>query len=301
MATIVDTTKLIEIYVNCDDFLKDFLKNYHQSTLEMSGIRKPTREPDLSPSELMSISIYYHLSGYKCFQYYYSQIVVKQLHSYFPKLVSYERFVALMPRVMPLLLVYLNYYRTGIATGVYYADSKKLPVCDNRRIHQNKVFADQADRGKSSTGWFYGFKVFIVVNQYGQLMKCGFTKASKADNNFDWMLSFFDGLEGKIFTDRGFLSSKAFEKLYGKGLKLITGIRTNMKNKLVDLTEKLLHKKRGMIEAVNDILMTVCDIDHTRHRSPLNFFVNLFSGLIAYTFFDKVPSIFNKKFNSANP
>ena len=60
--------------------------------------------------------------------------------------------------------------------------------------------------------------------------------------------------------------------------------------------EKLLHKKRGVIESVNDILMTVCDIDHTRHRSPLNFLVNLFAGVTAYTFLDKLPSIFNAKF-----
>lgn len=301
MATILDSTKLIEIYVNCDDFLKDFLKSYNQMEIESSRMNKPTREASLSPSEIMSIAVYYHLSGYKCFQYYYHQIVLKQLKDYFPTIVCYERFVALMPRVMPLLLLYLNYYRTGKATGVYYADSKKLPVCDNRRINQNKVFSQQADRGKSSTGWFYGFKVFIIVNQYGQLMKCAITKASKADNNFAWMVNLFHGFKGKIFTDKGFLSAKAFETLYANGLKIITGIRANMKNKLVDLQEKLLHKKRGMIEAVNDILMTVCDIDHTRHRSPINFFVNLFSGLVAYTFFDKVPSIFAKKFAVANP
>jgi hypothetical protein len=109
------------------------------------------------------------------------------------------------------------------------------------------------------------------------------------------MLTFFSGVYGKMFTDKGFMSSEAFEKLFEKGLKLITGIRNNMKNKLMDIQEKMFHKKRGMIEAINDILMTVCDIDHTRHRSSVNFFVNLFSGLAAYTFFDKVPSIFTKK------
>ena len=298
MATIVDSSKLIEIYVSCDDFYKDFSKVFNQFKLDNNySSKKPTRSPSLSDSELMCICIYYHLTGYKCFQYYYTQIVLKHLSSDFPKLVSYERFVALMPRVMPLMLVYLNYYRQGEQTGIYYADSKKLPVCHNRRINQHKVFKNQANRGKSSTGWFYGFKVFIIVNQFGQLIKCAFTQASKADNNFEWMLTFFSGIYGKMFTDKGFMSSKAFEKLFKSGLKLITGIRNNMKNKLVDMQEKLLHKKRGMIEAVNDILMTVCDIDHTRHRSPVNFFVNLFSGLVAYTFFDKVPSIFSKKFN----
>jgi hypothetical protein len=301
MATIVDSSKLVEIYVHCDDFIKDFMNHYKRTTVGPKTRRKPTREPALSASEIICICIYYHLSGFKCFQYYYYKVVQKQLLHDFPNLVSYERFIALCPRVMPLLFAYLNFGRIGKPTGIYYSDSKKLPVCDNRRIHQNRVFRDMADRGKSSTGWFFGFKVFIVVNQFGQLMKCGINKASKADNNFDWMMQLFEGFKGLMFTDKGFISSAAFEKLYQKGLKLITGIRSNMKNKLMNWNEKLLHKKRGMIEAVNDILMTVCDIDHTRHRSPFNFFVNLFSGLIAYTFFDKVPSIFSKKFNPSNP
>lgn len=293
MATIVDTSKLVEIYVNCDDFFKYFLKTYNQQQIGKN--QKATRSPSLSPSEIMSICIYYHMSGYKNFQYYYQDIVLKHLQNDFPQIVSYPRFIALMPRVFPLLVLYLNLYRIGEETGIYYADSKKLPVCDNRRIYQNKVFKGIADRGKSSTGWFYGFKVFLVVNQYGQIMKAMFSKGSKADNNLEWMLELFQSFKGLMFTDKGFISAKGFEILYNKGLKLITGVRSNMKNKLVNLIEKKLHKKRGMIEAVNDILMTVCDIDHTRHRNPINCFVNLLSGLIAYTFFDKIPSIFAKK------
>jgi hypothetical protein len=295
MTSIVQITKLIEIYISCDDFVKEMKQQQEQSSFG-SVPRKPTRITHLTESEMMCILIFYHLSGYKCFEYYYKKIILGVLRSYFPKAVCYERFVALAPRTMPLMFVYLNCYRTGKATGIYYADSKKLPVCDNTRIHQHKVFSNKADRGKSSTGWFYGFKIFLVVNQYGELIKGLPTKASKADNNFEWMLHFFENLKGKVFTDKGFLSSKAFEKLMSEGLKIVTGIRTNMKNKLMDMTEKLLLKKRGMIESVNDILMTVCDIDHTRHRSVFNFFVNLFSGLSAYTFLDKIPSFFNKKY-----
>ena len=296
MQYVIHTTKLIEIFCSCDDFC--LLVKQSQEALD-PPLRKPTREPDMSESEIMTIAIFYHLSGFKCFEYYYRQLLSGPLRPYFPKAVCYERFVALTPRVMPLLCLYLALVRCGQQTGIYYGDSKKLPVCDNRRIHQNHVFKEHADRGKSSTGWFFGFKVFLVINQYGQIMRCQLTKASKADNNYDWMIKFFKGLNGFLFTDKGFLSAKAFETLYNDGLKLITGIRANMKNRLMDMTEKYLHKKRGVIESVNDILMTVCDIDHTRHRSPMNFLVNLFAGVIAYTFLDKLPSIFNKKFTLA--
>lgn len=290
----IHDSKLIEIFCSCDDFcslVRQSQQAYHPAA------RKSTREPLLSDSEIMSIAIFYHFSGYKCFEYYYRQAILGPYKGCFPRAVSYERFVALMPRVMPLLCLYLALVRCGQHTGIYYADSKKLPVCDNHRIHQHAVFKGIADRGKSSTGWFFGFKVFLIINQYGQIMNCQLTKASKADNNFDWMLKFFKGLKGVVFTDKGFISAKAFEALYADGLKIITGVRANMKNKLMDTTEKQLHKKRGLIESVNDILMTVCDIDHTRHRSPMNFLVNLFAGVCAYTFLDKLPSIFKKKFS----
>jgi hypothetical protein len=64
-----------------------------------------------------------------------------------------------------------------------------------------------------------------------------------------------------------------------------------MANKLMPLIDKLLLRKRALIESINDELKNMCQIEHTRHRSPVNFLVNLFSGLIAYTFFPKKPSI----------
>ncbi len=295
MQYVTHVSKLIEIFCSCDDFCIA-LKEMQRKQLPESSANKLTRHPELTESEMMSIVIFYHLSGFKCFEYYYRQLLLGPLHTYFPKAVSYERFVALMPRCIPLLCLYVWLWRCGRQTGLYYADSKKLPVCDNRRIHQNKVFDGWAERGKSSTGWFHGFKLFLVINQFGEIMRCRLTQANKADNNYDWLLKFLEGLKGKLFADKGFISSKAFETLFHDGLKLITGIRSNMKNKLVHLEEKLLHKKRGVIESVNDILMTVCDIDHTRHRSPLNFIVNVFAGVAAYTFLDKLPNIFTRKF-----
>ncbi len=152
MATIVDKEKLVEIYVNCDDFVKEFLVIFQQHHLQNKPVlSKRTRTPVLSPSEIMTILIFYHLSGFKNFQYYYTELVCKRLRKDFPILVSYERFVALTPRVMPLLLAYMHLARMGKETGIYYADSKKLPVCDNRRINQNKVFRGYADRGKNLT------------------------------------------------------------------------------------------------------------------------------------------------------
>lgn len=106
------------------------------------------------------------------------------------------------------------------------------------------------------------------------------------------MIKLFSKLKGCAFADKGFINQKASENLIEKGLLLITKLKKNMKNKLLKMEHKMLLQKRGMIESVNDILKSVCDIDHTRHRSPLNALVNLYAGLCSYSWLDRKPSIF---------
>ena len=76
-----------------------------------------------------------------------------------------------------------------------------------------------------------------------------------------------------------------------QGIHLITKLKSNMKNKLMVMTDKLLLRKRSIIETINDQLKNISQIEHSRHRSPLNFLVNLVSGLIAYTHQPKKPSL----------
>lgn len=297
MYHITHATKLIKIYFDIDEFLKEIEFIVKTSSLHgIGGYKKPTRTPKMSGSEIATIIVFYHFSGMKCFQYYYQHIILGPLKSYFPNAVSYERFVALAPRVMPFLALFMSLCRKGKETGIYYGDSKKLPVCHNRRIYSNKVFKDQAQRGKSSTGWFYGFKLFMVINQFGEVMQFMVTPGNIADNSYETMVHLFRNLKGLLFADKGFISAKAFNTCFENGLKVVTGLRANMKNKLMIIKEKLLLKKRNVIESVFDILMTVFDIEHTRHRSPFNFLNNLFGALIAYSYSDKMPSIIAKKF-----
>lgn len=195
------------------------------------------------------------------------------------------------------LIFYLNLCRIGQLCGIYFADSIRLwrTVCHNRPIHSNKVFKGKAARGKTSTGWFYGPKLFLVINAFGEIMNAFFTLGNVADNHLPTMIRLFSKLKGWAFADKGFINQKAVEQLLSKGLHLITGIRQNMKNKLINMEQKLLLQKRGIIESVNDILKTVCDIEHSRHRSPINALVNLYAGLCSYTFWiGFLPSFYNE-------
>jgi hypothetical protein len=282
--------KLIELFVAIDDFCLALRAWQTSRQLGEEPLEKPGSQ--LSYSEQMTILVFYHYSGYKCFEYYYRQVVQTELRSYFPRLISYERFVVTITRVLPGLFLFLQYRcRCSQQTGTYFVDSKKLPVCDNRRIHSHRVFADIAARGKTSTGWFFGLKVHLVINQLGEIVSFLLTPGNVADNNHQVLHCLLDHLKGHCIGDKGYLTT-LFEHFYERGLQLITRIRTKMKNQLMPLDHKLKLRKRALIESVNDILMSVFDIDHTRHRNPYNAICHTLSGLIAYCFYPNKPSVF---------
>lgn len=287
--------RLTHIFIVCDDFCTALTDWQRQQ-----GTLPTTKAGELSDSEMLAITIFYHYSGAKCFEYYYQDWVRPQMQTYFPQLISYERFVARMPRLLPGLFVLLKWLcACSQRTGFYIIDSKPLPVCHNRRIAQNRVFEGLAARGKSSMGWFYGFKAHLVINQYGELVNFVLTAGNVADNNGAVLEEALDGLQGQYLGDWGYLT-KLFATFYERGLQLITKLRRKMKNVLMPLSDKLKLRKRGLIESVNDLLTSVLDISHTRHRSPLNAQVNMLSGLVAYCFYPTKPSIVvaeNKRLN----
>ncbi len=288
--------KLIEIFIACDDFANAYQRwkaQYHPN-------QKPGPDSQLAPSEVMTILIFYHYSGAKCFQYYYRDWVQGPLRSYFPCQVSYERFVSELAQVGGLLFLLLKYQCAhSERTGFYIVDSKALAVCDNHRIKTNQVFAGIAARGKSSMGWFYGLKAHLVINQYGQLVNFVLTPGNVADNNGPLLRSLLTDLQGQCFGDRGYLT-RLFAEFYQNGLQIVTKLRRGMKNTLMPLSDKLNLRKRGLIESVNDLLTSVFDIEHTRHRNPLNAIVNIVAGLSAYCFADCKPSIVVPEFKRIN-
>lgn len=293
------TDKLVEIFVKCDDFYKQFEKFMHSKAVQEPMINPASAASKcrLSQSEIMTIVIFYHVSGFKCFKYYYEHGILTTWKSYFPDAVSYNRFIEVKKEVNMALFFCIHYFGLGAQTGSYYIDSTKLPVCDNHRIHSNKVFRDIAARGKTSTGWFYGLKLHLIINEQGELMSVCFTAGNVSDNNRAVVQNLCQLLEpgAKVFADAGYVSQKLFEALYEQGWQLITKLRKNMKNKLLLLKDKFMLKRRSLIETVIDLLKYFLDLWHTRHRSVDNAFNNMLACLAAYSFLDKKPCIKQKK------
>lgn len=278
---------VLELFCHVDDFCQWFEPHWHQTLLREGAIKR-IRRTELTTSEIMTIVIHFHQSHYRDFKAYYQEYVLRQLHGEFPKLVAYNRFVELMKRVLVPLMAYF-YHCKGRCTGISFVDATPLAVCHNRRIGRHKVFDGLASRGKTSMGWFYGFKLHVVVNDQGELLAFHLTPGNVDDRKP--VPQMVHDLFGKLFGDKGYISQTLFESLLAHGVELVTGVRSNMKNRLLPLTDKLLLRKRAIIETINDQLKNISQIEHSRHRSPVNFLVNLLAGLIAYCHQPKKPSL----------
>ena len=116
-------------------------------------------------------------------------------------------------------------------------------------------------------GWYYGFKLHLVVNDKGEILSFLFTPANVNDNNKEIVKKLTKDLFGKLIGDKGYISKELFKELYKDSIELITKVRKNMKNKLLPLIDKLLLRKRALIESINDELKNIAMLEHTRHRS----------------------------------
>jgi transposase len=284
----VSPMSLLKLFCDVDDFCNASNDFWQTRSLGSGCGKKRGPKPALALSEVMTIIIHFHQSHYRHFKAYYTDHVGLYLRAEFPRLPSYNRFVELMPGALLPLCLYLQSRLAG-PTGIAFIDATPLPVCHNRRIQRHKLFAGLAARGKSSVGWFYGFKLHLVVNERGELVALSVTPGNVDDRKPVPHLT--KALWGKLFGDKGYISQALFDELFARGLQLITSIRKNMKPRLVPLMDKLLLRKRAIIETINDQLKNISQIAHTRHRSIDNFMVNLMAGLIAYTWQPRKPSL----------
>ncbi len=284
---------ILPLFCEIDDFCKVFEKIYQRRAL--SNGRRRKRATRLSQSEVMTILVLYHKSGYKTLKAFYLEEVVRHRREDFPGLCSYQRFVQLQSRcVMPLFFYLLT--KRGLDTGISFIDATALKVCHNLRIPAHKVFRGSARRDKSSTGWYYGFKLHLAINERGEILGFYITTANVDERETaDWITQ---GLHGRLIGDKGYISQTLFEKLMKRGLRLITKLRRPMKNRFISIEDKILLPKRAIIETVNDQLKNISNIEHTRHRSLWNFLGNVAAGLIAYSGKEKKPSL---NFNETVP
>lgn len=298
-------SSLEALFCDIDDFCNCFEAQWQSQLLDY-GVRTRKRARNLYLSEIMTILVAFHLSWcaflscgnrsrvapqnhYRNFKHYYIDCVGVYWRDAFPKMPSYQRFVEWIPSTLIPLCVYLKHC-FGQCTGISFLDATSLKVCHNRRTWGHRVFARLAARGKTSVDWFFGFKLHLVVNERGELLNLQITPGNIDDRKPvpDLLKSLF----GKVFADRGYVSASLAEQLLQEnGIEFFAKPRRNMKNRLMRLSDRLLARKRAIIESIIDQLKNISHIEHSRHRSPVNFAVNILCGLIAYCHQPKKPSL----------
>jgi transposase len=269
---------ITELYCLMDDFCKKF-EPILNAQLLTDGSKQRIRATSLSLAELMTLVVLFHQIRYRQFKSFYLQHVCQHLRAEFPTLPSYSRCIELLPGCAMALYALFETVK-GKCSGISIVDSTPIAVCDNLRIKRHRVFRGLAERGKSSTGWFFGFKLHSVINHLGEILSIRLTRGNVDDRKPvpDLVNDFY----GRLYADKGYISGTLLQQLKEKGVALITRVRRNMKP--VEHTEfdKALLRKRSLVETVFDQLKNLCQIEHTRHRSPQNFIVNLLGGIVAY-------------------
>lgn len=276
-----------ELFCDIDDFCQSFLPIWSAKQIK-DGETRRLRRSKLSESEIMTILIVFQQSGYRNFKRFYHDCVQRHMADEFPQLVSYARFIALSPRVLMPLIAFLQ-TRYGKCSGISFIDSTALRVCHNKRIAKHRVFDGNARRGKTTMGWFYGFKLHFAINDQGELLACHLSKGNVDDRKPVPTLA--DKLWGKLFGDKGYLSKALTESLFEKNVQLITTIRKNMKPQIMSEIDRVLLRKRSIIETIIDQLKNTAQIEHSRHRSLSGFITNVVCALIAYCYQPKKPAL----------
>lgn len=261
-----------------DEYSKKFTKVRQKYSLEgerNDGRRRRNKPNRMSDAEIMVILILFHTGGFRCFKHFYLEYVSRHMRHLFPVLSSYSRFVELEKEVALCLALFIKDVLLGKCTGISFTDSTALRVCHIKRMHSHRTFSGLAQKGKTTMGWFYGFNLHLIINDRDPLRNERYVQ----------------DIKGKLCGDRGYIGKALFEMLFINGIQLVTRVRNNMKNMLMCAEDKILLRKRAVIETVNDELKNIAQIEHSRHRSFNNFIVNILSAIAAYCFFPKKPSV----------
>jgi hypothetical protein len=279
--------KLVEIYCDVDDFCQHFMPQWEQQLLT-DGHRQRRRTGRMQASEIMTIIILFHHSNHRDFKNYYKGSVAQFYADALPEMLSYTRFLEVMPSVLVPLCSYFAYLK-GKPTGIAFVDSTSLKICHNLRIPRHRVFDGIAKRGRGTMGWFYGFKLHLIINHQGDILAAKITSG-----NVDDRVPVPDlcaAMQGKLYGDKGYISKALSNDLFDKGVELVTNVRKNMKAKIHSLWDRAMLSRRFIIETINDQLKNISQIEHSRHRSVHGFMLNLIGGLIAYCLKDNMPSL----------
>ncbi len=272
--------------------LEKFYAFYEQSMksqqITSSNTRKRNKSSRMAPHRIMAVLLMFHLSGYRDFRSFYEIMIQGYLKKMFPHSLSYSWFIRIKSRYLHAMFCYLT-SKMQPSHEISYIDSTCLKACHIKRASSHKTFKGIAEKGHTSVGWFYGFKLHLVIDAYGNIVDFCVSKGNKHDTyGLDKLTK---NIKGLLFGDKGYISQKKAKQLEDKGIKLITKPRKNMKPKSLSKEEKSLLRSRGVIETVIGQLKDMHHVENTKVRSMHGWMMNILAALTAYQIRAFKPSI----------
>jgi hypothetical protein len=279
----MDETMLITLYCIIDDFINTLVKtdDGHKMLSEWKAKRGPQRR--LSLSEVLTLNILrfsFHVNDLKAFV----RLSNSAYKSYFPQLTNYENFLKATNRSFPFFVLLLKYLlelnRLVSKDGVYFFDSTALSVCYNWNIATHKVTKDFAARGKTSKGWFFGFKLHGACDSKGNLVSLRFSPGNEHDSRHAEYLT--EGLGGLFVGDAGYLlKQEVFQRLFEKHKRILAASRKNMK-RLMTQEQGIMLSKRSAIETVWGVLQERYGLVYHLARNMTGLFRHYCCSLVSF-------------------
>ena len=280
-------SNLVEIFCDVDDFCMQFCPQWEEQLI-VDGTKKRNRHSKMTISEKMTIVIAFHQSNHRDFKNFYIGLVQRYWSEHFPNTLSYTRFINTMSTLIVPMCAYFQTLK-GKPTGIAFIDSTSLKVSHNIRIPRHKVFKESARRGKGTMGWFFGFKLHLLINHNGEILAMKISAGNENDRTP--VIDLCKNLTGKLYADKGYIGKALTKELKDSGVDLVTTVRKNMKAKVISAFDKAMLSKRYIIETINDQLKNISQVEHSRHRSESGFMLNVISGVVAYCLKTQKPRI----------
>lgn len=270
-----------ELFCLIDDFCIRF-KPIYLKNLKDSGVIKRCRDAFLELSEIIYLATWFHLSNYRTFKHFIAFVGFYHRKD-FKTLPCYQRINALVAQHAYAIIAFFEALLVKPKLDhIHLVDSTPLAVCKNTRINRHRTFRATAGRGKSSTGWFYGFKLHLIVNRACEIVSALVTPGNVADVTALFPLFQRHPVQGKLFGDRGYIS-EAYKQLLGsRQCEMITRARANMTQPVFSPEDEHYMCQRNLIETVNSQLKDDLGIEHSRHRSWRGYIAHVYASLIAY-------------------
>ena len=270
------------MFLAIDNFVNTLFAQKSLLLRHYYGISGPRSAMSLADTLKLVLAYHSEVHQFKHFKAFH-QYVSQHQREQFPNLLSYSRTNCLRCKVYQLLEALFG-FNLGKPTADNLIDSTRIPTTKRHRGKRKRKMLTKANFGYTWSGYYFGFKLHLIINSFGEIIRTEITPAKISD--VSQVKKMCQGMTGNLYGDRGYVGKDLREEVENEfGVHLKAKPRKNMSGDYLSKRDKkFLRKCRNIIETVIGMLKRSHDLEHSRHRSNNGFYSNLWGALVAYSF-----------------